>query len=151
MAIHASSAPFVAFADDDVWWDEGRSAKLVAGLLGAKEQAGENPVAAFTLRKVYAEDGTLIGVDRFESLGPIQDGRKVPYQFIDNNCLALERGLALGATPLYSQTTRYDDDRLMYAYMTRLNAAIAFVTDDMVNQVCPKRLEGFFREHCAKE
>lgn len=150
MGIHASSAPVVAFADDDVWWDIGRAEKLLAGILEARKATPENPSVAFTLRKVWDENDALIGVDRFESVGPLE-GRKVPYEFIDNNCLAVEREALLGATPLYSSTMRYDDDRLLYQYLTRINAAMVFVTDDMVNQVCPKRLEPFFKQHCSKE
>lgn len=138
IGLMAANTSYVTFADDDVWFDDSHLASLLHAIEGRNW--------AFTLRKVYSPAGEYIGVDRFESIGA---DSKLPYNLVDNNCTMFQRQLGVGAAPMYRETKQYNDDRLMYAFLARHGGEPGKTDIPTVNQICPERLEPFFRRHCS--
>ncbi len=139
LGLMAANTPYVTFADDDVWFDDSHLSSLLRAIEGKNW--------AFTLRKVYSPAGEYIGVDRFESIGA---DSTLPYNLVDNNCTMFQRQLGVGAAPMYRETKQYNDDRLMYAFLTRHGGEPGKTGISTVNQICPERLEPFFRRHCSE-
>lgn len=134
--------PWVTFADDDVYWALDHAAALAVAVRGVHW--------ASTLRHVWSPAGELLGVDRFESVGD-DPGRGTPYEMCDNNCMVFRRELGVVAAPLYRETTAYNDDRLMYAFLKAKAGPRGRTGRATVHQVCPPRLEGMFRAHASRE
>lgn len=149
LGLMAATCDWIAFADDDVWWEKNRSEIM---LTRALEHSAD---VVFTHRHIWAppslgEEGcTLIGEDRFESVGPQANLRKVPYEMIDNNCMIIRGDVARGAAALYAATDEYNDDRLFYSYLKAINAKVVLVEGSPLHQVCPLNLVPFFKEHCT--
>jgi hypothetical protein len=132
--------PWVTFADDDVWWEGNYVDEL------EKRIAQTNWIS--THRTIHAPvSGERIGVDRFESVGDAPT-RKVPYEMCDGNTIAFKREFGLHAVHLFRETTQYNDDRLVYAFLKRHAGPRTVIPDALINQVCPERLVGFFRSFC---
>jgi hypothetical protein len=142
----AASAPLVAFADDDVEWGTGHAEEIVA--LAEKHKDG----GAFYCHRIIRNplNDSIIGLDEFESVGPDDSKRKVPYKMIDNNCLAVRRELAHGAAGLYATTEGYNDDRLMYAFLESAQVLIVGPMAHRIVQTCPERLIGHFENGCTR-
>jgi hypothetical protein len=136
----AAVTPWVTFADDDVWWEPLHIQTTWNCLQGHNWGS--------TLRRIWSPDGTLFGVDRFESVGD-DPGRRVPYEMCDNNCMFFRRELGVAAAPLYRQTSQYNDDRLMYAFLKQHAGQRATTARATVNQICPERLKPFFQANCT--
>lgn len=132
--------PWVTFADDDVYWAPDHVAALASAVSGVHW--------ASTLRYVWSPAGGLLGVDRFESVGD-DPSRQTPYEMCDNNCMVFRRELGVVAAPLYRETTAYNDDRLMYAFLKAKAGPRGRTGRPTVHQVCPARLEGMFRSHAS--
>lgn len=135
--------PWVTFADDDVWWEKNH-----INVLNRVLSNGGN--WATTLRKIWSPTGEYLGVDRFESVGD-DPGRKVPYEMVDGNTIICNRQFGVSAAPMYSLTSDYNDDRLMYAFLKQHAGPRISTNTPTINQVCPEKLIGFFTENCSKE
>lgn len=142
VGLMAASTPWVTFADDDVTWAPDHAASLLCAADGLNW--------ASCLRRIVSPAGEEIGVDRFESVGD-DTSRRVPYEMCDGNTMLFRRELGVAAAPLYRETTRYDDDRRLYAFLKAHGGARGRSGQASIRQVCPARLEAFFRAHCARE
>lgn len=138
----AATTPWVAFADDDVRWDEGHLAALLDVLVGRRW--------ATTLRTVWSPAGERLGVDRFESVGD-DPGRRVPYEMCDNNCMIFARELGTQAAVFYRETHEYDDDRRMYQFLKAKAGPRGITGIPTIHHTCPERLVRFFRQNCSAE
>jgi hypothetical protein len=140
LGLLAAVTPWVTFADDDVCWDSNH--------IQALWMAAQGHNWATTLRRVVSPEGAVLGVDRFESVGD-DPGRRVPYEMCDNNCMFFRREFGVAAAPLYRQTTQYNDDRLMYAFLKQHAGKRATTGLATITQICPDRLTAFFRTNCS--
>jgi hypothetical protein len=135
-----ANTPWVTFADDDVRWDEFHLKTMLEALRGAGW--------ASTLRTVWSPSGERLGVDRFESVGD-DAGRRVPYEFCDNNCMIFRRELGAEAAVLYRETRNYNDDRLMYVFLKTKAGPRARTNTPTIHHICPPHLVEFFRGNCS--
>lgn len=140
VALMAAPTPWVVFADDDVRWEPDHAEAMLTA-------AGSGNWAS-TLRHVWAPGGDYIGVDRFESVGD-DPARQVREEMLDNNCMMFRRELGVAAAHLYRETREYNDDRLMYRFLKDRAGPRSSTGRATVHQICPDRLEGFFRRFCS--
>jgi len=138
VGLMAANTEYVTFADDDVWFDDNHLSSLAEAI------SGKNWV--FSLRKIYSPAGEYIGIDRFESIG---DETKLPYQLVDNNSNMFRRQYGVSAAQFYRETKEYNDDRMMYAFLKQYAGQPGKTGMATVNQICPARLEQFFRKNCS--
>ncbi len=136
----AAQSPWVTFADDDVRWDPDHAEALLA--------AGERHNWVSTLRRIWSPKQEYLGIDRFESVGD-DPSRRVPYEMCDNNVMAFRRELGSAGAPMYRETTAYNDDRLMYAFLKQHGGPRGRTGRPTIDHTCPERLVAFFRHHCA--
>jgi len=136
----AANTPFVTFADDDVWFEDNHMYNLFEAL--------QDKQWAYCKRKIWTNENDYLGVDSFESVGD-SSSRKVPYEMVDNNTMIFSRRFGSSASVLYRETQNYNDDRLMYAFLKQHAGTPGKTEEATVNQVCPKKLEDMFREHCV--
>ncbi|MFA7219871.1 MAG: glycosyltransferase family A protein [Synergistaceae bacterium] len=133
----------VTFADDDVIWEEDHLLQMMDAI--------SDKNWAFCKRKIWTAlpDGQYeyLGVDEFESVG---EEAKTPYKMVDNNCMMFRRRFGVSAACLYREVSEYCDDRLFYAFLMKYAGNPAKTGRATINQVCPKRLEEFFRSNCTK-
>lgn len=133
--------PWVAFADDDVWWEQGYLDAI------EKRMATTNWISVH--RTIHSPaTGKRIGVDRFESVGDAPT-RKVPYEMCDGNTMIFKRELGMAAAHLFRETTQYNDDRLMYAFLKQYAGDRCAIPDALINQICPPKLINFFEQFCS--
>jgi len=137
----AARTPYITFADDDVWWEKDHFTKI-------KEIMNHYNWGS-TLRKIYSPQKECIGIDTFESVGDDYT-KKVPYEMCDNNCMFFKREFASKAAYLYRETTEYNDDRLMYAFLKKYAGKRGKTNIASINQMCPERLVDFFKVNCEK-
>jgi len=137
-----ASTPYVTFADDDVWFEEGHLKKMLDLVKGKNW--------AYCRRKVWTSKGELLGVDNFESVGASDAERKVPYEMVDNSCMIFDRRYGSSGAVLYRETNEYNDDRLFYAFLKKNAGEPSITKEATVNQVCPSKLEGMFRKFCDR-
>ncbi|MBS0450771.1 MAG: glycosyltransferase family 2 protein [Proteobacteria bacterium] len=142
VGLMAASTPWVTFADDDVVWAPGHAASLLSAAHGLNW--------ASCLRRIVAPGGDEIGVDRFESVGD-DPTRRVAYEMCDGNTMLFRRELGVAAAPLYRETMHYDDDRRLYAFLKANGGPRGRSGQASIRQVCPARLESFFRANCTRE
>ena len=142
VGLMAANTPWVTFADDDVQWEDNHLAVVLPAL--------DSVNWATTLRTVWSPSGKRLGVDRFESVGD-DPGRRVPYEFCDNNCMTFRRELGVAAASIYRETRNYDDDRLMYQLLKDNAGPRGRTNIATIRQVCPERLVEFFRGACSPE
>lgn len=81
---------FICWLDDDNWMDANHVETMV-------EAKGDKPYA-WSLRKLFTEDGKFYADDDCESLGPHSG-------FIDANCYLMDRSLAVQLAPAWYHTT----------------------------------------------
>jgi len=140
IGLMAANTKYVTFADDDVTWLPYHVHSML--------QEIKNHKWAFCKRRIWENENTPIGIDEFESVG---EGGKCPYEMVDNNSMLFERELGTSAAVLYRETKEYNDDRLMYAFLKQYGGEPAKTNQATINQICPKKLIGFFRQNCTKE
>jgi hypothetical protein len=134
--------PWVTFADDDVWWE--------CNHLDEIEPLMHSHNWLSVLRRIYKPpNGELIGIDRFESVGD-DVCRKVPYEMCDGNTMIFKREFGVGAAYLFRETTEYNDDRLLYAFLKQYAGPRGKTNQASVNQICPDKLINFFQNYCDK-
>lgn len=134
--------PWVTFADDDVWWDNNHLDEI-APLMNTCNWLS-------VLRRIYKPPNCeLIGIDRFESVGD-DISRKVPYEMCDGNTMVLKREFGVGAAYLFRETTEYNDDRLLYAFLKQYAGPRGKTNQASINQICPDKLINFFLSNCDK-
>jgi len=134
---------YVTFADDDIWFDESHLETMVNALEKTNNQW------VYCKRRIWTSDGEELGIDEFESVGD-SPNRKVPYEMVDNNSMMFARRFGTSGACLYRETSEYNDDRLMYAFLKQYAGPPVVISNATVNQVCPNRLEQFFRSNCTK-
>lgn len=138
----AAFTDLVTFADDDIIWDDDHLIQMMESIKDKKW--------AYCKRKIWTttNDGQYecLGLDEFESVG---EDAKTPYKMIDNNCMMFRRRYGVSAACLYRETKEYNDDRLMYAFLKEYAGEPGQTGNATINQVCPKRLEQFFRAGCT--
>ena len=142
IGLMAAPTDLVTFADDDIIWENDH----LINMLEAVKQKNW----AFCKRKIWTTtpDGQFeyLGIDEFESVG---DESKLSYKMIDNNCMIFQRRFGVSGACLYRETKEYNDDRLMYEFLKKYAGEPGKTNTATVNQVCPKRLEEFFRKNCT--
>lgn len=136
----AALGRYIMFADDDVVWDSSHLRLMLKAIVGREW--------AYTKRKVFSPQGEYLGIDEFESVG---FDSVTPYNMIDNNCLIVSRNFATGAAPLYRETQEYNDDRLMFQYLSTYAGEYGSTKTATINHTCPEHLVDFFRINCTKE
>jgi len=134
-----AKTPWVTFADDDVVWDPTHLEELNRSIGSAHWIS--------TLRKIWSPGGKLIGVDTFESVGD-DASRTTPYEMCDGNTMLFRREFGVYASVLYRETTEYNDDRLMYAYLKKNAGPRGRTGIPTINHTCPTSLEEFFAQNC---
>lgn len=139
VGLMAATTPYVAFADSDVEYEPDHLKSMLKTIGGKKW--------AYCFRKVLARNGDCIGVDRFESVGKNRYG----YVLHDNSTLLFERRLGTSAAVLYRETKEYNDDRLMSEFLYRYGGEPGVNNKAGIKQICPDRLEQFFRDNCSKD
>jgi hypothetical protein len=133
--------PYITFADDDVWWEKNHFIKL--------KEIMNNYNWGSTLRKIYSPKKEYLGIDKFESVGD-DPTKKVSYEMCDNNVMFFKREFASVAAQLYRETTEYNDDRLMYAFLKKHAGIRGRTNVATINQTCPEKLMDFFKINCEK-
>ena len=144
IALMAAKTPWVTFADDDVWWNPEHLEKMLAV---------PNVHWVTTLRKIWTNSETglsYLGVDRFESVGD-DHTRNVPYEMCDGNTMMFKRELGVAAAHMFRETTEYNDDRLMYAFLKKHAGPRGKTNLPTISQICPDKLTDFFRTNCSPE
>ncbi|TRZ82895.1 glycosyltransferase family 2 protein [bacterium] len=141
IGLMASKGKYVIFADSDVWQDPNHLQNLLDTV--------KNSQWGFCRRKIWDGKGNYIGIDNFESVGDDKE-RRVPYLLVDNNTMIFERRFGSSAATLYRETTEYNDDRLMTEFLYKYAGQPGISKEATINQVCPERLEGMFKENCTK-
>lgn len=132
---------WVTFADDDIVWEKDHLKDMLNNV------NGKNWV--YCKRNIWTESNgsyEYLGVDEFESVG---EKAKTPYKMVDNNSMMFNRRFGVSASCLYRETKEYNDDRLMYSFLKEYAGDPGVTNQATVNQVCPKRLETFFRNNCT--
>ena len=142
VGLMAAKGKYVTFADSDVWQEPNHFQNLLK--LVSNAQWG------FCRRKIWDSKNEYLGVDNFESVGNSSE-KKVPYTLVDNNTVIFERRFGSSAAVLYRETTEYNDDRLMTAFLYKYAGEPGVSKEATINQVCPERLENMFRENCTKQ
>jgi len=145
-AIGLMAAPtdveWVTFADDDIIWELNHLDSLLEVLDVTSAKWG------FCMRHIWHElpngQYEYICLDDFESVG---EAAKTPYKMVDNNCMIFKRRFGSSASPLYRETTEYNDDRHMYNFLSEHAGPPATTGWGTINQVCPDRLVEFFRKN----
>lgn len=137
-----ANTKYVTFADDDVWYDDNHLQSLVGAISSGHEWG-------YCGRKIWTSGEEYLGKDVFESVGD-SPNRRVPYEMVDNSSMVFTRRFGSSAAVLYRETTQYNDDRLMYEFLKNHGGDPARTNQHTVNQVCPERLEDFFRNGCEK-
>jgi len=140
IGLMTAQTELVTFADDDIIWEKNHLSTLTSVI----DASGSN--WGYCMRNIWTrrEDDQyeFVCLDDFESVG---DESKLSYQMVDNNCMIFKRRYGTSAACLYRETKEYNDDRLMYQFLTKHAGAPAKTRQATVNQVCPDRLVEFFR------
>jgi hypothetical protein len=142
VGLMTAMTPWVTFADDDVYWDDGHVAALAEAVQGVRWTS--------TLRTIWTSAGERLGVDRFESVGD-DPARRVPYEMCDNNCLAFRRELGTAGAVMFRETRDYNDDRLMYRFLKISGGRRGATGKPTIHQICPDKLVEFFRKGCSAD
>jgi hypothetical protein len=141
-----ANSPYVAYLDDDNWWDPQHLSSL--------RQAVDTADWAFALRRfVHPETRQPICVDRWESVGPGQGVFKEQFGgFVDPSCLMINKV----ACPLAPQVWNFplpadpmSADRNVFAFLVRnhrpagTGQPTAFYTVNPMDGLHPMRLRLF--------
>jgi len=144
VGLMAANTDYVVFADDDVMWEVNHLETMIKKLEESKSDWG------FCKRAIWVTEDTgfeCLGIDEFESVG---EDAKTPYKMVDNNCMIFKRKYGVSAACLYRNTEKYNDDRLMYSFLMKYAGVPCKTNLATVNQICPRKLIGFFKENCSK-
>jgi glycosyltransferase involved in cell wall biosynthesis len=145
IGLMAANTKYVTFADDDVWFEPDHLEHSVNML-----EKTEGSHWGYVQRIIWTEDGECLGLDDFESVGAGPQ-RKVQYEMVDNSSMIFAREFGSSGACLYRETADYNDDRLMYGFLVKhAGTPVVRFEYPTVNQVCPEKLEDFFRQNCTK-
>lgn len=86
---------FVAFLDEDNWFDPDHLETVMARITGTGAAWG------FSLRRIVDEEGRFLMDDDCESLGPVPSWLDASVHLVDANCYVLRRDLALATAGLW--------------------------------------------------
>ena len=143
IGLMAAKGEYITFMDDDVMWEKNHVSTMLSAI--------KDKNWAFCKRKIWTKlpNGQFecLGVDNFESVG---EEAKTPYKMVDNSSMIFKRRFGSSAAPLYRETTEYNDDRLMYEFLTKYAGEPGKTNLATVNQVCPDKLIEFFRQNCTR-
>ncbi len=90
------NADYVAFLDQDNWYDPDHIETLVAAAHGRDQPC------AYSLRRIYDRSGRLICRDDCQSLGLLDESYDTPGErHIDSNCLFMRRLVAVECAPYW--------------------------------------------------
>lgn len=89
------SGRFVAFLDEDNWFEPQHIASLMALI------TAHGLDWAYALRRMVTVDGQFIANDDCESLGKWPTWNNPANHLVDTNCYVIRRDIALSATPLW--------------------------------------------------
>jgi len=142
IGLMAANTPYVTFADSDVYYEDNHLETML--------EAVKDKEWAYCKRRIWESENDCIGIDDFESVGDSLN-RKVPYEMVDNNCMIFSRRFGSSGAVLYRETKEYNDDRLFYHFLKDHAGEPGKTELATVNQICPPRLEGMFRQYCTKE
>ena len=100
MLTYAANSRYVAYLDDDNWFDETHIARLLAAIQGRDW--------AFSLRWfVDPETQQPLAVDRWESVGPDEGVFNQKFGgFVDPNCLMIDKTKCVHIAPLWAVPLR---------------------------------------------
>ncbi|MBN8898600.1 MAG: glycosyltransferase family 2 protein, partial [Rhodospirillales bacterium] len=119
---HLANSPFVAYLDDDNWWDEAHLSSLRATIEGCDW--------AFSLRWfVHPESKRPVCIDEWESVGPGAGVFKEMFGgFVDPNCLMLDKRrceavIGQWNRPLPNDQQGMSADRNVFGALRRLRGA----------------------------
>ena len=119
---HLANSPYVAYLDDDNWWDEAHLASLLETIEGRDW--------AFSLRWfVHPESKRPVCIDAWESVGPDAGVFKDTFGgFVDPNCLMLDKrrcevAVAQWNRPLSHDPTGMSSDRNVFAALRQRRGA----------------------------
>ena len=139
-----ATTDLVTFADDDVIWEENHLITML--------QLMDSHEWGFCKRKIWHKlnetEFEYLGVDEFESVG---EDAKTPYKMVDNSSMIFKRKYGVSAACLYREVLTYSDDREFYQFLMKYAGKPGKTNLATINQVCPTRLENFFRENCTKK
>jgi hypothetical protein len=100
MLTYAANSRYIAYLDDDNWFDETHISRLLAAIQGRDW--------AFSLRW-YVDPATQqpLAVDRWESVGPDEGAFKKKFGgFVDPNCLMIDKTKCPQVPPLWTVPLR---------------------------------------------
>ena len=150
IGLMAANTEYVTFADDDVSWEPQHLLSMIKTIEN-KESPIKDCNWCISKRRIWKltpdKQYEFIGVDDFESVG---EEAKTPYKMVDNNCMMFKRKYGSSAAPLYRETTEYNDDRLMYAFLMKYAGPYAKTNEATINQICPEKLTHFFELNCTR-
>lgn len=86
---YLADSRFLAFLDEDNWFDPDHLESLMAGITSGGVPWG------FSLRRIVDEEGRFLADDDCESLGPEPSWLDASVHLVDANCYVLRRDLAL--------------------------------------------------------
>jgi hypothetical protein len=143
VGLMAATTEYVTFADDDVTWEDNHLSSMLEMM--------KNHEWGFCKRKIWSQTDKAqleyLGVDEFESVG---EEAKTPYKMVDNSSMIFKRKYGASAAILYRETEAYNDDRLMYDFLKTYGGSPGKTNLATVNQICPNRLNNFFKLNCTK-
>src|SRR5450432_3009154 len=101
------NSEFIAFLDEDNWYDPDHIASLADSMNSTKASW------AFSLRKIVDADGNVVALDNCESLGGLHPAINSPDNFlVDTSCYLLRREVAVVHAPIWYSPTRAADVRM---------------------------------------
>ena len=144
VGLMSANSEYISFADSDIMFEENHFTTML--------EAIKDRNWAYCRRKIwskFSEDQfEYLGVDNFESVG---EDAKTPYKMVDNSSMIFRRRFGSSAAPLYRETNLYNDDRLMYEFLTTYAGIPGKTNLATVNQICPDKLIEFFRQNCTRD
>ncbi len=140
---YLANSPYVAYLDDDNWWDTEHLYQL--------RRAMDDAEWAFALRWfVHPETRRPICVDTWESVGPDQGSFKESFGgFVDPSCLMINKVACPQAPQHWNFPLEHDPmsaDRSMFAFLSRNHKACGtgcpsvFYTMNANDELHPQRL-----------
>lgn len=139
LGILMARTKYIRCCDDDAWPE--------AGHLGQVTEFMEKNDLDFTwcLRRMYRRNGEVIGVDRFEAIGQIN---QFGYHLLDNSSLFYNQRAALVLSQVFVQNPIYGDDRLTWGPLHEACKGL-FLDKILTNHMAQPELEDFFSKYCS--
>lgn len=141
IGILMARTPYVRCCDDDVWPEPGHLSRVTRFMQNGKLDF------AWCLRRMLTRDREVIGIDRFEAIGEMN---QFGYNLLDNSSLFYNQKAAFILSQIFLRHTFYGEDRMtwepLHAYCKG-----AFLDEVLTNHMAQPNLTEFFRKHCTPE